>query len=64
MCSRGTLARARSRPRRSTAAETAAASHPAAAEAFSPRLAPGDTPTVRSVLSPFSPCMFIHLLDQ
>ena len=60
----GTLARARSRPRQSTAAETAVASHPAATAAFSPRLAPGDTSTVRSVLSPSSPCMFIHLLDQ
>ncbi|KAG5065901.1 hypothetical protein JHK86_009632 [Glycine max] len=43
----GTLARARSRPRQSTAAETAVASHPAATAAFSPRLAPGDTSTVR-----------------
>ncbi|KAG4997291.1 hypothetical protein JHK85_028730 [Glycine max] len=45
----GTLARARSRPRQSTTAETAVASHPAATAAFSPRLAPGDTSTVRSV---------------
>ena len=60
----GTLARARSRPRQSIAAETAVASHPAAATAFSPWLAPGDASTVRSVLSPSSPCMFIHLLDQ
>ncbi|KAL5141107.1 Nodal modulator 2 [Glycine soja] len=44
----GTLARARSRPRQSTAAETAVASRPAATAAFSPRLAPGDTSTVRS----------------
>ena len=38
MCSRGTLARAWSRRRRSIVAETAAASHLAAAAAFSPRV--------------------------
>ncbi|KAL5146617.1 Nodal modulator 2 [Glycine soja] len=47
----GTLARAQSRPRQSTAAETAVTSHPAATTTFSPRLAPGDTSTVSLVAS-------------